>query len=99
VTLENVRPAGVAVRVAGVTAVPLTAATKFGFDAFDVMAMLPLKLPADEGVSVTLNDALCPGVNVKGAVIPVKLNPVPLTAAAEIVALTPPVFVTVSVCV
>ena len=93
-----VKVTGVAVRVAGLTAVPISAATKLGFDAFDVMAILPLKLPADEGVSVTLNDALCPGVSVKGVVIPDKVNPIPLTAAAEIVALTPPVFITVSVC-
>jgi hypothetical protein len=97
-TATLVKVTGVAVRVEGVTAVPISAATKLGFDAFDVMAILPLKLPADEGVSVTLNDALCPGVSVKGVVIPDMLNPVPLTAAAEIVALTPPVFITVSVC-
>jgi hypothetical protein len=97
--LVNVKLAGVAVSVAGVTAVPLSAATKLGFEAFDVMVILPLKLPADEGVRVTLNDALCPGVNVNGVVIPDMLNPVPLTAAAEIVALAPPVFITVSVCV
>jgi hypothetical protein len=97
--LPNVKLVGVAVRVAGVTAVPLSAATKLGFDAFEVIDILPLKLPADEGVSVTLNDALCPGVSVKGVVMPDKLNPVPLTAAAEIVALSPPVFIRVSVCV
>jgi hypothetical protein len=85
------------VRVAAATAVPLSATTRLGFDAFDVIAIVPLKLPADEGARVTLNDALCPGVKVSGALIPDRLNPVPLTVAAEIVAFTPPVFVTVSV--
>jgi hypothetical protein len=85
------------VSVAEATAVPLSAIARLGFDAFDVIDTLPLKLPADGGVSVTLNDALCPGVKVSGALIPDMLNPVPLTVAAEIAAFTPPVFVTVSV--
>jgi hypothetical protein len=34
-------------------------------DAFDVMATLPLKLLAEAGVKVILNDELCPGVSVQ----------------------------------
>jgi hypothetical protein len=41
--------------------------------------------------------ALCPAVNVTGGVIPEMLNPVPDVATAEIVALVPPVLVSVSV--
>ena len=96
-TLLNVMLAGVAVSVAGVTAVPLSAVVKLGSDAFEVTDTVPLKLPADGGVSVTLNDALCPGVNVNGVAIPDKLNPVPLTVDAEIVTLLLPVFCSVSV--
>jgi hypothetical protein len=84
-------PAGAAVPV------PLNASVRFGFDAFDVMVTLPLKLFAEGGVKVILNDALCPGVSVRGALIPDMVNPVPLTLAAEMVAFTPPVFVRVSV--
>jgi hypothetical protein len=97
--LVKVKLGGVAVSVPNGTAVPLKGNDKFGFDAFEVMDTLPPKLPDEEGVSVTLNEALCCGAKVSGALIPDMLNPVPLTAAAEIVAFTPPVFFTVSVCV
>ena len=40
---------------------------------------------------------LCPAVNVTGGVISEVLNPVPVAATAEIVALVPPVFLIVSV--
>jgi hypothetical protein len=95
----NVKLDGVAVSVAGASALPLNAMLKLEFEAFEVMETLPLKLFAEGGVKVTLNDALCPGANVRGALIPDMLNPVPLTVAAEMVAVTPPVFFTVSVCV
>ena len=49
------------------------------------------------GENVTVNDVLCPGFNVTGGVKPEMLKPVPDTVAAEIVALVPPVLVTVSV--
>jgi hypothetical protein len=49
------------------------------------------------GAKVTVNDVVCPGVNVTGGVIPETLNPVPDAATAEIVALVPPVFLIVSV--
>jgi hypothetical protein len=44
-----------------------------------------------------VNVVLCPAVNVTGGVIPEMLNPVPVAATAEIVALVPPVFWIVSV--
>jgi hypothetical protein len=95
----NVRVDGVPVSVAGVTAPPLNAMLKLEFEAFDVMETLPLKLFAEGGIKLTVNDPLCPSVSVSGALIPDMLNPVPLTVAAEIVAFAPPVFFTVSVCV
>jgi hypothetical protein len=98
-TLLNVRRVGVSVSVAGLTAVPLNATVRPAFDAFEVMVILPLKLFADGGVKVTLNDALCPGVNVSGVLIPDRPKPAPVTVAAAIVVFTPPVFFTVSVCV
>ena len=53
---------------------------RVGFDALDVMVRLPLVLPADDGANETLKVALCPEVRVSGAVIPLKVNPGPLTA-------------------
>jgi hypothetical protein len=93
----KVRLVGDAVKVAGVTAVPLKGIAKLGFEAFEVTVTVPLKVPDEVGAKVTLNVVLCPGVSVTGGVIPEMLNPVPAAATAEIVALVPPVFVTVSV--
>jgi hypothetical protein len=78
------------------TPVPESETVKVGFDPFDVRVTLPLALPAAVGVNVTLKLALCPAVSVTGAVIPLRLNPVPLIPTCEIVTLVPPVFVTVS---
>jgi hypothetical protein len=52
-----------------------------GLEAFELMATLPLKLPADCGAKVTLKDALCPGVKVTGRLSPVRLKPVPVAVA------------------
>jgi len=83
--------------MAGVTAVPLKGIDKLGFDAFEVTATVPGKEPAEVGAKVTVKVVLCPGVNITGGVIPEMLNPVPVAATAEIVALVPPVFWIVSV--
>jgi hypothetical protein len=88
---------GDAVKVAAPTAVPLSGIDKLGFDAFEVTVTVPGKVPADVGANFTVNVALCPAVNVTGGVIPEMLNPVPVAATAEIVALVPPVFLIVSV--
>ena len=98
--LVNVRLAGVAVNVPVLCAIadPVSVTLSAGFEAFEAIATLPLKLPADCGAKVTLKDALCPGVKVTGVVIPEMLKPAPAAVAEEIVALTPPVFFTVSVC-
>ncbi len=50
------------------------------FEAFEVMVTLPLAVPAESGVNVTLKLAIWPAASVIGAVIPVKLKPVPLIA-------------------
>ena len=88
---------GEAVKVAGVTAVPLNGTAKVGFEAFEVTVTVPGNVPAEIGAKITVKVALCPAVNVTGGVIPEMLNPVPDAATAEIVALVPPVFVIVSV--
>jgi hypothetical protein len=65
---------------------------KFGLEAFEAIATLPLKLPEDAGEKVTLKDVLCPGARITGALNPEMLKPVPATVPCEIVALAPPVF-------
>ena len=53
---------------------------RVGLDPFEVMVTLPVTLPAEAGVNVTVKVALWPAVRVTGAVIPLKVNPVPLIA-------------------
>src|ERR1700678_476969 len=93
-----VKLVGDAVKVAVATEVPLRGIDKLGFEAFDATVAVPGNVPADVGAKVTVKAVLCPGVNVSGVVIPETVNPVPDAATAEIVALVPPVLVSVSVC-
>ncbi len=57
---------------------------------------MPLTKPLAAGLKVTVNDVLCPAVNVKGKARPLKLYPDPVAVAPEIVRLDPPVLVSVS---
>jgi hypothetical protein len=98
VTFVKVRLVGDAVKTAGAAvAVPVSGIDKLGFEAFDVTVTVPVNVPTDVGANFTVKLVLCPGVRVTGVLIPEMLNPVPAAATAEIVALVPPVFVTVSV--
>jgi hypothetical protein len=63
-----------------VTPDPVNGTFRFGLEASETTEILPLKLPVDGAVNVTLNDALCPGDSVIGADIPEILKPVPLAA-------------------
>jgi len=97
VIFVNAKLVGVAVKVAGVTAVPLKGIGKLGFEAFEVTVAVPENVPGDVGAKVTVNVVLWPAINVTGGVIPEMVNPVPDAPTAEIVALVPPVFLIVSV--
>jgi hypothetical protein len=97
VMFVKVKLVGAGVRTAAPTAVPLSGIAKLGFEAFEVTVTVPANVPADVGANITVKVVLCPGVSVTGGVIPEMLYPAPATATAEIVALVPPVFVTVSV--
>jgi hypothetical protein len=68
---------------------------KVGFDPLEVMLTLPLAAPAVVGEKSTENEVLWPAVNVTGKDRPLKLNPVPLALAAEMVRLVPPLLVSV----
>jgi hypothetical protein len=69
---------------------------RLGLEALEVMLRLPLAAPLVVGAKSMVNEVLWPAVNVKGKDKPLKLNPVPLAVAAEIVRLVPPVLVSVS---
>jgi hypothetical protein len=69
---------------------------KLGFEPFEVMLTLPLAAPLAVGANSIVNDVLWPAFSVKGRVSPLRLNPVPLAEAAEMVRLEPPVFVSVA---
>lgn len=59
---------------------PDIAIVMLAFEAFEVTVTLPLALPAVAGANLALKVALCPAASVTGAVVPLKLNPVPLIA-------------------
>ena len=77
-TLPKLRLAGFDPSVPNAAPVPVTGIVSVGFDAFEVIVTLPLTAPEETGENETLNVALCPAVSVTGAVIPLRLNPVPL---------------------
>jgi hypothetical protein len=79
VTLPKFRLAGFDPKAPNVVPVPDNGMVKVGLDAVEVIVRLPVTLPADVGLNVTVKVALCPAVRVTGAVIPLRLNPVPLT--------------------
>lgn len=57
--------------------------------------MLPLAAPLAVGANTAVKDALCPAFRVRGRVRPLRLNPLPLAVAAEIVRAVPPELVRV----
>src|SRR5208282_950736 len=95
--LPNAKLVGFAVSAPWVTPVPESGMLKLGLEPLEVMLTLPLAAPLVVGANSTVNDVLCPAAKVKGKdASPLKLNPLPLAAAAEIVRLEPPVLVRVS---
>lgn len=77
-TLPRPSVVGVTVSCPGAAVpVPDSGIVSVGLDAFEVIVTSPLALAAVCGANVTVKLVLCPAVRVTGAVIPVKLNPVP----------------------
>ena len=66
---------GSAPRPPGETPIPDRGMLSVGFEALDVMVTLPVLLPGEDGLNKTVKFALCPGARVRGAVIPLRLNP------------------------
>ena len=77
-TLPKLRLVGFDPSAPAATPVPDRAIFKFGFDAVEVMATLPLAAPTAVGENDTLKVALCPAVSVTGAEIPLRVNRDPL---------------------
>ena len=95
-TFPKLRLVGLGVICPCVTPVPESATSSVGSTAFESMTTVPVLEPAAAGAKTTLNDVVCPAGRVSGRVSPLKLNPVPLTVALEIVTLEPPVLVSVT---
>jgi len=77
-TLPKLRLVGLDDNTPEVTPVPLTGMDRVGLEAFDAIVILPVTAPAAVGVKVTLKVVLWPAASVAGAVMPLKLNPVPV---------------------
>src|SRR5579863_76852 len=80
-TLPRARVVGLTVSwPAAAVPVPDNGIFNVGFDAFEVTATLPLAAPADVGANTTVKLVLWPVVSVTGTLVPLRLNPDPLTA-------------------
>jgi hypothetical protein len=96
VTFPKLKLAGFGVSWPGVTPVPERPMFNGEPGASETIARVPFAAPPTVGEKVTVNVALCPAVRVVGRLGPVKLNPVPVAEAVEIVTVTVPVFVTMT---
>lgn len=79
VTLPKASLVGFSVSAPAVTPVPDKGMLNDGLDAFEVTVTVPLALPVLVGANFTDSEAVCPAANVSGEVMPLTLNPVPLT--------------------
>jgi hypothetical protein len=96
-TLPKLRLVGETAKVPAAVPVPESAILSGEFDAFETMERLPLTAPALAGVKVAVKVTLWPAGRLMGK----PLNPViekaePVTFAAEMVTVDPPVLLTVS---
>ncbi len=94
-TVPNTRLAGLGVRVPAVTPVPDSGILRLGFDPLEVTLIEPVAAPLVVGAKRTLNEALWPAGRVRGRERPLRVNPDPVAAAAEMVMDDPPEFVSV----
>ena len=78
------------------TLLPDNGMFKLELEAFEVRTILPLMVPAAVGANFTVKEELCPAFSVRGSVSPLRLIPLPVTEAAEMVTEEPPVLLRVS---
>lgn len=83
-TVPKFRLVGFAPNAPSASPVPDSAIDSVGLGASEVIVTLPLALPVAKGANVTVKVVLCAALSATGAVIPLSLNPVPLTEACEI---------------
>ena len=78
-TLPRLSVVGLTLSVPGAAApVPDKGIVSDGFEAFDVIVTEPLALPVAVGVKVRERVVVCPAGNVRGVVIPLRVNAAPL---------------------
>jgi hypothetical protein len=94
-TLPKLRLAGLEARWPGVVPVPASGRLREELDAFEVTVKPPFMVAADVGENATVKLMLWPGLKVAGTLRPLVLK-LDVAAAAEIVTLVPPEFVSVS---
>lgn len=94
--MPNAKLAGFATKSPCAAPVPDKGMLKLEFDPSEVITTLPLAAPVALGLKTTVNDVLSPALKVRGKLSPLRLKPLPLAAAAEIVRLVPPLLVNVS---
>jgi len=80
ITLPKIRLVGFAPSAPAARPVPESGMVRVGLDPFEVIVMLPVAAPVAVGVKVTLKVVLCPADKIRGAAIPLTVNPVPLIA-------------------
>jgi hypothetical protein len=68
---------------------------RLGLDPLEVTLMLPVAAPLVVGANSTVKEVLCPAFNVIGTVRPLRVKPLPLAVAAEMVRAVPPELVSV----
>ena len=98
-TLPKLRLVGLAPsKCVAATPVPLSEIASGEFGALLTSEMDPFTAPADPGANTALNVVVLPALTVAGTLIPVMLNPAPVTFACVIVRAAVPPFVKVIVC-
>ena len=97
VTVPKFRLVGFDPSAPWVTPVPDNCRDSEGFGASEVIVTLPLALPAVSGENVAVNVVLCEALRANGVVMPLNLNPVPLTEACEMFTVAPLLLVNVMV--
>lgn len=76
--------------------VPERGIESVGFGALLVIAIEPVKFPAEIGANTAVKVVFFPAAKVMGTLSPLRLKPVPLATACEIVTPDPPEFVSVT---
>lgn len=96
-TLPRVAVVGETASVPVASPVPDKGTVSVLVAALEVRTKLPVSVPAAVGSNLTVKVTLCDASRVKGTVMPVSLNPVPLVLAEEMVTAALPTLLTVSV--